>query len=67
MSFDKGVGFAVLDKTSMIEQIEEHLKDAKEGHKGSNRFVEEEVPAGNFCPQERDKDQQNDVLQHVSL
>ena len=30
MPFDKGVGFAVLDKTSMIEKIEEHLKDAKE-------------------------------------
>ena len=30
MPFDKSVGFAVLDKTSMIEKIEEHLKDAKE-------------------------------------
>ena len=28
--FDKGIGFTVLDKTSMIEKIEEHLKDAKE-------------------------------------
>ena len=27
--FDKGVGFAVLEKSSMVEKIEEHLKDAK--------------------------------------
>ena len=27
--FDKGTGFAILNKSSMIEKIEEHLKEAR--------------------------------------